>query len=238
MENDQKEFFSFDNWPGQLETSGTIQWDVLAMQRNIRQNRIKSHNIPNNKERMTAPAFTAWAKKVHAEEYGVMLLSPQVNSLTSISYERISRATQMDPFLRRLLANRLKGDPAVNHVLDCRVERESAWVRKKSVTVRAESVYNEALQFNTVAGIIPEGERWERQRTKTIQEVKESVKSQVKYDNEKQWGDHIKNLVQQGDLLELAKCQNTDIHEKRDDEVHPERHDRHSPSQQQPEEVG
>ena len=53
---------------------------------------------------MTAPAFTAWAKKVHAEEYGVMLLSPQVNNLTSISYERISRATQMDPFLRRLLS--------------------------------------------------------------------------------------------------------------------------------------
>ena len=35
-------------------------------------------------------------------------------------------------------ATRLKGDPAVNHVLDCRVERESAWTRKKSVTVRAE----------------------------------------------------------------------------------------------------
>ena len=79
------------------------------------------------------------------------------------------------------------------------------------MTVRAESVYNEALQFNTVAGIIPEGEQWDRQRTKTIQEVKESVKSQVKYDNEKLWGDHIKNLVLQGNLLDLAKCQNTYI---------------------------
>ena len=104
VENDQKEFFSFDNWPGQLETSGVIQWDVLAVQRNIRQKRIDSNNIPINKERMTAPAFTAWAKKVHAEEYGVMLLSPQVNSLSSISYERISRATQMDPTLRNLLS--------------------------------------------------------------------------------------------------------------------------------------
>ena len=94
-----------------------------------------------------------------------------------------------------------QGYMSLLRIMDCRVERESAWVRKKSVTVRAESVYNEALQFNTVAGIIPEGEQWDRQRTKTIQEVKESVKSQVKYDNEKQWGDHIKNLVQQGDLL-------------------------------------
>ena len=76
------------------------------------------------------------------------------------------------------------------------MERESAWVRKKSVTVRAENVYTEALEQNTVAGIIPEGERWERQRAKTISEVKEAVKSQVRYDNESQWGDHIKNLVQ------------------------------------------
>ena len=39
------------------------------------------------------------------------------------------------------------------------MERESAWVRKKSVTVRAEEVYNEALDYTTVAGILPEGER-------------------------------------------------------------------------------
>ena len=102
VENDQKEFFSFDNWPGQLETSGMIQWDILAMQRNIRQKRMESHNIPKEKERMTAPAFTAWAKQVHAEEYNVMLLNPQVNNLTSLSYDRIARATQTDPVLRRL----------------------------------------------------------------------------------------------------------------------------------------
>ena len=83
-------------------------------------------------------------------------------------------------------STRLKGDPAVNHVLDCRVERESAWTRKKSVTVRAEEVYQESLEFNTVAGIIPEGERWEKQRQKKIEEVKQSVKDKVNFDNEKE----------------------------------------------------
>ena len=108
-------------------------------------------------------------------------------------------------------ATRLKGDPAVSHVLDCRVERESAWVRKKSVTVRAEEIYQESLQFTTVGGIIPEGERWARQRVNRIDEVKEAVKSRVRFDNEKEWGEHIKSLVKQGDLLELAKCQGTDL---------------------------
>ena len=41
--------------------------------------------------------------------------------------------------------------------------------------------------------------------------VKEQVKSIVKYDNEKAWGDHIHNLVKQGNLLELAKSQHTDL---------------------------
>ena len=108
-------------------------------------------------------------------------------------------------------ATRLKGDAGVNHILDCRVERESAWTRKVSSTVRAEEVYNEALQQTTVAGYIPEGERWERQRNNAILEVKEAVKTQVRYDNEKKWGEHIKQLIKQGDLLELAKCQNTDL---------------------------
>ena len=89
-------------------------------------------------------------------------------------------------------ATRLKGDSAVNHVLDCRVERESAWVRKKSVTVKAEEVYRESLTFHTVEGIIPEGEKWENQRKKKIEEVKGSAKFFVNYENEKGWAVHVK----------------------------------------------
>ena len=104
-------------------------------------------------------------------------------------------------------STRLKGDPAVNHVLDCRVERESEWVRKKSVTVRAEEVYQESLDFNTVDGTIPDGERWQKQRKKMIEAVKQSVKDRVTYDKEKEWGGHVKHLAKQGGLLDLAKCQ-------------------------------
>ena len=57
-------------------------------------------------------------------------------------------------------ATRMKGDGSVNYILDRRVERESEYTRKKSVTVRAEEVYQESLSFTTIDGI-PQGERWE-----------------------------------------------------------------------------
>ena len=63
-------------------------------------------------------------------------------------------------------------------------------------------------------GIIPEGERWDKQRRKKIEEVKQSVKDRVSYDQEKEWGAHINTLVKQGNLLSLAKCQNTDLNWK------------------------
>ena len=80
--------------------------------------------------------------------------------------------------------------------------------------LRAEEVYTEALSFTTVAGTVPEGERWEKERNKKINEIKEAVKTRVHFDNEKQWGEHVNSLVKQGDLLELAKCQNMDLNWK------------------------
>ena len=51
--------------------------------------------------------------------------------------------------------------------------------------LRAEEVYTEALSFTTVAGTVPEGERWEKERNKKINEIKEAVKTRVHFDNEK-----------------------------------------------------
>ena len=52
-------------------------------------------------------------------------------------------------------ATRLKGDSKVNQVLDNKLERESNFTRKKSITVEAESVYRFALNLNMVQGEIP-----------------------------------------------------------------------------------
>ena len=101
------------------------------------------------------------------------------------------------------------------------------------------------MSFTTIDGI-PQGERWEKQRREKIEEVKEAVKSQVRYDNEKVWSDHVKNLVKQGHLLDLAKCQNKDLTwksfifdlKKRDTKIHPEFNFRHFADECQPQILG
>ena len=52
-------------------------------------------------------------------------------------------------------ATRLKGDNRVNLALDNRLDRESGYRRKKSVTVEAESVFKSAFGQNTIQGEIP-----------------------------------------------------------------------------------
>ena len=58
---------------------------------------------------------------------------------------------------------RLLGDILVNHALDCKVNRESHFTSKKSVTVTAEKDYQQAVRFNTLGGDRPMfGDLWER----------------------------------------------------------------------------
>ena len=52
-------------------------------------------------------------------------------------------------------ATRLKGDRKVNLALDNKLERESEFRRKKSVTVEAESIFKSAFSQNTVQGEVP-----------------------------------------------------------------------------------
>ena len=49
----------------------------------------------------------------------------------------------------------MKGDSKVNSVLDCKIQRESQLTRKKSVTVRAENIFQSVRNRNTVSGEIP-----------------------------------------------------------------------------------
>ena len=48
-----------------------------------------------------------------------------------------------------------KCDADVNHVLDCKVARESKWTRQQSITVNAQKEFEEAEHLNTVEGFRP-----------------------------------------------------------------------------------
>ena len=107
---------------------------------------------------------------------------------------------------------RLQADADVNYVLDCRVERESQYTRKKSITVISEAQYISGLSRNTVQQEIPnfEYENGDRDKRKFINEVREEVKTSLYCSNKEKWTDHVKNLVQQGKFLELAQAEHED----------------------------
>ena len=107
---------------------------------------------------------------------------------------------------------RLEGDSDVNFVLNCQIERESKYTRKKSITVFAEKAYTSALARNTVQSEIPnfEHENGERDRRKFINEVREELKSNLYCTNNERWTNYIKDLTQQGKFLELAAAQHED----------------------------
>ena len=128
-------------------------------------------------------------------------------------------------------STRLKGDRLVNIVLDNRIERESAYQRKKSVTVTAESYYQSAVGRHMVQGEIPGmtpeeennntinltisgpvggGSDVNKQTAKFREDVKLEVKTMVKVDETEQMLLHVKTLVKQGKYLELCQLEQND----------------------------
>ena len=126
---------------------------------------------------------------------------------------------------------RLKGDGKVNLALDNRLERESVYRRKKSVTVEAECIFKSAFGLNTIQGEIPgttpdnvltlseegvptltlpeEGGYLEPSE-KFINEVKADAKLKISVNENERIFEHVQTLMQQGKYLELTKLQGTD----------------------------
>jgi hypothetical protein len=109
---------------------------------------------------------------------------------------------------------RHEGDETVNYVLDCTVNRESNFTRKKCTTVEAEAEFCKAINMNTVQGEIPDFrnyENGERDKRKFNKEIKEQIKTSLIVQNQEKWTSHVKTLVQQGNFLDLASAENEDV---------------------------
>ena len=117
-------------------------------------------------------------------------------------------------------STRLSGDKKVNFALDSKIERESTFIRKKSVTVQAEHLFNSAFNLNCVQGEVPTdpanltlsglGEIETPPPSKFISEVKQDVKSKVLVNENDHTFDHVKTLVKQGKFLELTYIEKND----------------------------
>ena len=80
-------------------------------------------------------------------------------------------------------ATRLRGDLRVNAIIDNRLLRESDYVRKQSVTVRSEAVYQQALNYNCVQGKVPTvSSESPVPPQEFVDEIKKDVKISVTFD--------------------------------------------------------
>ena len=123
-------------------------------------------------------------------------------------------------------STRLKGDTLVNLVIDNRLDRETQFTRKKSVTVQSECIYKTALGRNTVQGEIPgctpdivqvgpsqdidihhQDADIVKPSAEFISKVNQEVKSLISVEENGKMFEHVQKLVKQGKFLELSKCE-------------------------------
>ena len=98
---------------------------------------------------------------------------------------------------------RIANDPKVNKALDNAIERESKQLRKKSIVVQAQTVYEHALEKNTLdTGIpVPPGDCLGKQKQKTISCIKNTVKETVRTEQAKLNNAHLQGLLKQSEFL-------------------------------------
>ena len=88
------------------------------------------------------------------------------------------------------ISMREKGDDLVNHCLDSQLDRESKWVRKRSIIVKSDEVYS------SVKGVHP-----------TLKGKKKEAKKILTHEVSTIWHTHVKDLVVQGRFLDLLSME-------------------------------
>ena len=96
----------------------------------------------------------------------------------------------------------------VNTIIDNRLDRESDYVRKQSVTVRSEAEFQKAFSYNCVQGEIPAiSSETLVPPQEFVDEVKKDVKIAITFEENRAILSHVKTLVKQGRFLELTKVE-------------------------------
>ena len=96
--------------------------------------------------------------------------------------------------------SRLKADDAVNLALDCKLQHESKWVRKDSVTVYSENHYHTAVELCD-----------SNSRHTYIESIKRKIKQNINIEFSDMWYNHVKSLTVQGRFLELLRLENNHV---------------------------
>ena len=95
---------------------------------------------------------------------------------------------------------RFKGDAVVNHAIDSRLERESAWLKKSSTIVRADSIFQKCINNQKIT--LPSTES-ESEKKSAINKAKKEIKKSIQEETTTTWNDKVKRLTLQGEFASL-----------------------------------
>ena len=96
---------------------------------------------------------------------------------------------------------RSKGDKVVNHALDSRIERESAWKKKHSTIVSMQNMWKENIEQNKIQPAQEEDSFATKQTN--AQHAKKAMQGSVKNETINNWNTRVKKLTFQGDFIKL-----------------------------------
>ena len=96
------------------------------------------------------------------------------------------------------VSSRLKADSNVNAALTSKIERESAWARKDSITVYSENLFKESAK--DIGDTSPCTQ-------KQLSQVKTKVKKVISDEFNSYWCEHVKGLAVQGSFLGLLNLE-------------------------------
>ena len=96
---------------------------------------------------------------------------------------------------------RSKGDEVVNHALNSRIERESAWTRKHSTAVTMHEMWKDNIEQNRIKPTHEEDTYASKKQH--VQNAKKVMQSSVKSQTINTWNTRVQKLTFQGDFLKL-----------------------------------
>ena len=99
-------------------------------------------------------------------------------------------------------SSRLKADATVNAALSSKIDRESTWVKKDSITVYSESLFLETAK---------DCETTNPCTSKSLNQIKTGVKRAISKEFDSYWSEHVKGLAVQGRFLELLNCEKNSL---------------------------
>ena len=102
----------------------------------------------------------------------------------------------------------MKGDRCVNHALNSRVERESAWTKKSSTVCEAKKLYDKNISQNKISEPTTESESDKRI---LIYKAKKAMNQSLKEETLATWNNKVKKLTLQGEFLNLLIEEQTNV---------------------------